>query len=362
MDVNNVEKMLKRIAFIAILVASLIGFSFAGLFLTKIGPVDAKSDKTIMFEVKNGWGINQTLNELEDKDLIKSAFMAKIYVKLNDINSLYAGNYKLSKSMSLSELIDALSTGENIENETITVTFVEGKRFPYYVSKISETFGYSEDEIYSKVNSQEFLDSLIKDYWFITNDILNKELYYPLEGYIYADTYEFKKSSTIEEVFAKMLDQMEVKLNMYKEDIDVSGKSVHSLLTMASVIELEAVTPEDRLLVAGVFYNRLDASDSLGSDVTTYYGVKKDITDKLYQSEIDKCNAYNTRGNCNKGVLPVGPIATSSESSIIAAISPTKTKNYYFVADTHNKLYFAETKSGHDKNIIDLKNKGIWPE
>lgn len=362
MNVNNVENVLKKIFLVAIIVSIVAAFIFAGLFVSKIGPVDSASDKVIMFEVKNGWGINQTLTELEKKDLIKSSFMAKIYVKLNGIDSLYAGNYKLSKNMSTGELIEALSTGKNIENESITVTFVEGKRFPYYVTKISETFGYEEKEIYEKINNQEYLESLIQDYWFITNDILNKDLYYPLEGYLFADTYEFKKSSTIEEIIEKMLDRMEEKLNMYKEDIDVSGKSIHSLLTMASVIELEAVTPEDRLLVSGVFYNRLDANDSLGSDVTTYYGVKKDITESLYQSEIDRCNAYNTRGNCNKGVLPVGPIAVSSESSIIAAITPTKTKNYYFVADVNNKLYFAETESGHNKNIRDLKNKGIWPE
>lgn len=362
MDVTNIEKLLKRICLILIIIAMFIGFGFAGLFVVKMAPVDSDSDKTVIFEVKNGWGINKTISELEKAGLIKSTFMAKVYVKINGVDSLYAGNYKLSKSMSASELIDALANGENIENETISITFVEGKRFPYYVTKISETFNFNEEDIYNLTSSEEYLNKLINNYWFITNDILNENLYYPLEGYIFADTYEFKKSSTIEEVFAKMLDRMEEKLNMYKEDIDVSGKSIHSLLTMASVVELEAVTPEDRLLVAGVFYNRLAASDSLGSDVTTYYGVKKDITESLYQSEIDKCNAYNTRGNCNKGVLPVGPIAVSSESSIIAAISPTTTKNYYFVADVNNKLYFAETESGHNKNIRDLKNKGIWPE
>lgn len=362
MDVTNIEKILKRISLTLIIIAVMIGFGFAGLFVIKLAPIDADSDKTIMFEVKNGWGVNQTLSELEKAGLIKSTFMAKVYAKINNIDSLYAGNYKVSKSMSASELIEAMANGENIENEVISVTFVEGKRFPYYVTKISETFGFKEEDVYKLTNDQEYLNKLINDYWFITNDILNEQLYYPLEGYLFADTYEFKKSSTIEEVIGKMLDRMEEKLNMYKEDIDVSGKSIHSLLTMASVIELEAVTPEDRLLVAGVFYNRLDAKDSLGSDVTTYYGVKKDITESLYQSEINRCNAYNTRGNCNKGVLPVGPIAVSSESSIIAAITPTKTKNYYFVADIYNKLYFAETESGHNKNIRDLINKGIWPE
>ncbi len=159
-----------------------------------------------------------------------------------------------------------------------------------------------------------------------------------------------------------MIDGLDSKITPYKDEINVSKYSFHDLLTLASVVELEAVTAEDRKEVAGVFINRLNAGDSLGSDVTTYYGVRKDITENLLYRDINECNDYNTRGNCNKGVLPVGPIASPRLDSIVAAIEPNQTKYYYFVADKFNKLYFAETEAGHQANIAELKRKGIWPE
>ena len=155
---------------------------------------------------------------------------------------------------------------------------------------------------------------------------------------------------------------MDSVLSEYKQEIEGSSRSVHSLLTVASMVELEAVSAEDRALTAGVFYNRLEKGWTLGSDVTTYYDVKKDLVEGLTYKDLNTCNGYNTRGSsCQKG-LPIGPIACVSKSSILAAIRPTETKYMYFVADKNNKLYFAETQSGHDQNIRDLKSKNLWPE
>jgi UPF0755 protein len=159
-----------------------------------------------------------------------------------------------------------------------------------------------------------------------------------------------------------MIKKMDSVLSEYKSEIESSGKSVHSLLTMASMVELEAVSANDRAKTAGVFYNRLAKGWTLGSDVTTYYDVKKDLTESLTYKDLNTCNGYNTRGSsCQKG-LPVGPIACVSESSIIGAVRPALTNDMYFVADKNNNLYFAETESGHQQNIAMLKNQGLWPE
>ena len=209
------------------------------------------------------------------------------------------------------------------------------------------------------LSNKEYLNTLINKYWFITEDILNEKIYYPLEGYLYPDTYEFKKNSKLEEIIEKMLDNMDSKLTNYKDEIKLSSYSIHQILTLASIVELEGVNKEDRSMVAGVFYNRLKSGMSLGSDVTTYYAVKKDFSRDLSQNDLDSCNGYNTRGTCVTG-LPVGPIASPSLSSLSATIEPTENEYYYFVADKEKNTYFSKTSSEHVQTVAKLKSERTW--
>ncbi len=358
---NSINKKLKRIIIILFILFFILIASAGTFVIVSLAPVDSKSDGSIEFVLEKGWGVNKIADELEKNNLIKNAFVLKVYIKLNDTPSFQAGTYLLSKSMSADEIIGSLTTGTNVVENSVKVTFVEGKYFPYYIKKISENFEFSEEEIMTKVNSEEFLNKVIKKYWFIEEDILNKDIYYPLEGYLFPDTYEFKKDATIEEIILKMLDAMEIKLNNYKDEINLSNKKVSSLLTLASMVELEAVTPEDRAFVAGIFYNRLNVGMTLGSDVTTYYAVKKEMGESLTLVDLNSCNAYNTRGTCVQG-LPVGPICSPSLSSIVAAITPNENDYYYFVADKNNKVYPSKTSSDQDRVIKDLKTQGLWPE
>ncbi len=346
-------------AFIIILLLILILItSFAIIFFHSLSPVDKKDENEITFTVKNGWGKNKIIKELKNKDLIRSEFFSKIIVKLKN-KELYAGTYKLSKDLSTNEILEIIEVGKNIENESIKITFVEGKRLTTYVKQISENFPYTEEEILNTLSNKEYLNTLINKYWFITEDILNEKIYYPLEGYLYPDTYEFKKNSKLEEIIEKMLDNMDSKLINYKDEIKLSSYSIHQILTLASIVELEGVNKEDRSMVAGVFYNRLKSGMSLGSDVTTYYAVKKDFSRDLSQNDLDSCNGYNTRGTCVTG-LPVGPIASPSLSSLSATIEPTENEYYYFVADKEKNTYFSKTSSEHVQTVAKLKSEGKW--
>ena len=358
---NSINKRLKKIVLLLIILLVLALCGFSVFFMFSLSPVDQNTDEYTEFILEKGWGTSQIADTLQNNNLIRNAFIFKIYVKLNDFSNFQAGTYRLSKNMNVNEIITSFTTGTNIVENTTKITFVEGKKIPYYVKKITENFNYSEDEVMNLVNSEEFLNKVIKNYWFIDEDILNKELYYPLEGYLFPDTYEFKKDATIEDIILKMLDAMGTKLNNYKEEINLTNKSVSSLLTLASMVELEAVTPEDRVAVASVFNNRLKVGMTLGSDVTTYYAVKKEMTTSLTLSDLNSCNAYNTRGTCVKG-LPVGPICSPSLSSIVAAITPSESDYYYFVADKNNKVYLSKTTDAQDRVINDLKTQGLWPE
>lgn len=348
----------KKTFIIILLLILILITSFTIIFFHSLSPVDKKNENEITFTVKNGWGKNKIIKELKNKDLIRSEFFSKIIVKLKN-KELYAGTYKLSKDLSTNEILEIIEVGKNIENESIKITFVEGKRLTTYVKQISENFPYTEEEILNTLSNKEYLNTLINKYWFITEDILNEKIYYPLEGYLYPDTYEFKKNSKLEEIIEKMLDNMDSKLINYKDEIKLSSYSIHQILTLASIVELEGVNKEDRSMVAGVFYNRLKSGMSLGSDVTTYYAVKKDFSRDLSQNDLDSCNGYNTRGTCVTG-LPVGPIASPSLSSLSATIEPTENEYYYFVADKEKNTYFSKTSSEHVQTVAKLKSEGKW--
>lgn len=346
----------------AIVIVVLVSFIVASDYY--LSPVDKKSDEIIKFEIKNNTGKNKIADDLEKAGLIKNATIFKIYIKLNSNKELYAGTYNLSKSMSVNEIIDTLHKNKSLETEVIQVTFIEGKRLTDYAKVIENKFGYKADDVISYADSDEFVNKMISTYDFITEDIKQEGIYHPLEGYLFADTYDFKKNATIDEILNKMIYTMGKKLEVYKDDINVSKFSVHELLTLASIVELEGVNSDDRAGVAGVFYNRIEAGWPLGSDATTYYAVNKDFTKDLTNNNLKSCNKYNTRSEntCAFTGLPIGPIDSPSLNSINAVMEPEEHDYYYFVADKNKKTYFTKTYKEHDKKIYELRKDGLWYE
>ena len=337
------------------LVVALLGcFIFYNVQIGAVG-----KDEVVVFKIESGTPSTKIIKNLKDADLIKSELVAKIYAYLNNKISFQAGNYELNKNMNLEEIFNKFIKGDVLK-DSITLQFIEGKRLIDYVSLISENFNMDKQEILNTLSDETYLKELINKYWFITDEILNGDLYYNLEGYLYPDKYEFAKDASIKDIVTKLLNNLQNKIEPYKETIENNKYSFHELLTLASVVELEAATPEDRKTVAGVFYNKLSIHDSLGSDVTTYYGAKKTFKDDLLQAEIDTCNAYNTRGTCLMGKLPVGPICSPSIVSISSAIEPEDTEYMYFVADKNKKLYFARNNVEHIQNKNKLISEGLW--
>lgn len=313
-----------------------------------------------VFSINEGETLKNIFSRLSEAKLIKNEYTAYLYVKLHNGLTYQAGTYELNQGMSLEEILDKFSRGD-VVIDTTTITFLEGKRITNYVKQISETFGYSEEEILNTISNKEYLRQLIDKYWFLSIDILDDNIYYPLEGYLYPDTYEFYKDATIEEIIEKMLDETSNKLNNYKMAIENSDYTLHNILTMASIVELESSTGSDRAGVAGVFYNRLKNWWSLGSDVTTYYASRVELGERdLYMSEINDINSYNTRASAMAGKLPVGPICNPGIESIIASLKPTQHNYFYFVADKNGKVYFSATGSEHTATINKLKNEGLW--
>lgn len=315
--------------------------------------------KEIEIEITSGTSTTNIIKKLKENNLIKNELATKIYIKLNNVKSLKAGKYSLNNSMSVKEIIENISEGK-ITNEEINITFLEGKNIRWIASKIESETNNKEEEVYALLKNKEYINSLINKYWFLDETILDKNIYYTLEGYLYPDTYTFKnKDVTIEEIFEELLEQTDKILSKYKEELN--NKSVHKVLTVASIIELEGKNEEDRKGIARVFYNRIAKNMPLGSDVTTYYAIKVDMGERnLTSKEINSENPYNTRGPNMNGKLPIGPIASVSEESIEATLNPSNSNDLYFVADSKGKIYFAKDYEEHQLNIKKLKSKGLW--
>ena len=356
------RKLKKKFKIILVLVAILlIGIAtLLGTYCYFKSPV-SNDKKEVSIVIENGSTISDIAALLIKEGLIKNENFFKLYVKLKKVSNVYAAKYYFSPSMNLDEIINTLNEGGYNENE-ISITFKEGINMRGIAKLIKENTSNSEDDVYKKLKDEKYLNSAIEKYWFLTDDIKNSKIYYSLEGYLFPDTYRFNsKDVTVEEIFNKMLDQMEKELNKYKKQIENSKYSIHELMTLASITQSEGYNEDDFKNIASVFYNRLKTGMALGSCVTSYYGVKKDMTDELLQKDIDASNPYNTRGN-NPVSFPVGPISMPGAKALDATLDPIETSYYFFVSDKNSKLYFTKTLNEHERMITKLQNEGLWLE
>lgn len=347
---------MRKIAIIFLIIGVLLLGTF-GFYQYQVSPTDKSSNAKVEVVIKQGMSTSQIASLLKKKYLIRNEFFFKVYMKLNRRDSIKASTYYLSKNMNLDKIVSLLEKGAS--NTDISITFKEGKTIKDYAKVLSETTNISEDEFLTKMKDKTYLTSLIKSYWFLTDAILDSNIYYGLEGYLAPDTYNFKdKDVTVEEVIKTLLDQEEKNLSPYKDTL--SKMNVHEVLTLASISELEGLKDTDRKLIVGVFQNRLSKGMNLGSDVTTYYAFNQAMDKDLTSEMFNTYNPYNTRSSEMAGKLPVGPICNPSKESILASINPTKSDYYYFVADKNGNVYYTKTSSEHSAKVKELKEKGDW--
>jgi len=346
-----------------IILSTIIIFMVGIILFYNVGISAVSSDSSeVEFVIEEGSTYYSVINKLKNENLIKNELCFKIYIKLNNKNRLEAGTYLIRKNMSVKEIVEVLDKGNTYNPDVINITFKEGKNMRWIASTIASNTNNTEEDVYNLLNDKTYLNELINNYWFIDSSILNVNIYYAIEGYLFPNTYEYmNKDVTVKEIFKSMLDEMDLKLNTYKEDIQSNNYSVHELLTLASIVELEGKANSDRAGIAGVFYNRLNSGWTLGSDVTTYYAAKVDMSERdLYVNEINDRNYYNTRSDFLAGKLPIGPISNPGIDSIKAVLYPTDSQYYYFVADKNGKTYFTYTYPEHLAKRDELIEAGLW--
>lgn len=332
---------MKKVVIVLISIIAVI-LLIIGLYFYGLTGFDNKDN--VKFTVRSGASIKEVINNLYESKLIKSKIAANIYIYLHKGITVYPGTYELSRDMGVEEILKSLKTTEEYR-----LTLVEGKRFIDYIDQICTLANLNKDEVLTKLSNQEYLESLIEKYYFLDKSILNSDIYYPLEGYLFPDTYNIAVGSSIETIIEKILDKTADLLDNYSAVFEKSNYNYHEILTIASIIENETVYEEDREIVSEVIYKRLNINMSLGMDVTTYYGVHKTLGEDLTSEDINDNNPYNTRPSSFIG-LPVGPICNPGESSIKAALNPSDDDYVYFYADRNGKLHFAKTYEEHQAN------------
>lgn len=300
--------------FILIIILMLFGF------FNLDRPLDSSDNTEVTIVIPGGVGTSDIANILEENNLIDSAFKFKILSKVKGYDGEFkSGEYSLNKSMKPSEIATIIIKG--VSNQE-SFTIPEGFSI-YKIGKMLEEKGIcTMSEFESELETGNF------DYSFLPRDIDGKDKY---EGYLYPDTYNIAKNSTAHDVIKACLDNYQDKYNKeIKKLVDKSGKSLKEIMTVASIVEREAVKSDERPLVAGVIYNRLNKNMKLQMCSTVQY-ILKDDKPVLSIADTELASDYNTY--INEG-LPPGPICNPGMASIKAAANPEKTKYIYFVVSS----------------------------
>lgn len=342
-------KTYRNVALAMLIIFATIIIAACGYYNYMLKPVS--KDTTIKeITIPSGSTTTQIANILKENSLIKDQTIFKLYLKINKLNNLKASIYKLSQNMGAKKIAEILSQGNSYNPESIRVTIPEGKHITEIAAIYASKTNNSAQDLLSFWNDRTFINQMINKYWFVTDDILNDDIRYYLEGYFFPDTYEFSsKDIAPQEIAIKMLDQMDKVLTKHKEEITKSTYNVHEILTLASIVEYEAILDEDRPMIAGVFYNRLKDGWLLQSCATVGYAIDEWKLTYTYQ-DLQTNSKYNTY--YYKG-LPIGPGNSPSEKSIIATLKPTNHEYYYFLANvcdkTSQKTYYSKTNAEHEQ-------------
>lgn len=337
---------------VCLAVTALVGGGY--LYIkSALQPADPDNDKKVSVTIPIGSTVTGIAGILEDNGIIKDAKVFRYYVKFRNEAGFQAGDYAFSPSMNFKEIISTLKTGKVKKEIALKITIPEGKQLTQIAKIISEKTGYDEKEVFSKLNDKNYVKKLITKYPnVLTEEILGKNILYPLEGYLFPATYSFyKEKPELDEVIDEMLKKTDEVLTGLRPLMEEQEYSIHKLMTMGSLVEEEATEETDRKKIASVFYNRIKEDMKLQTDPTVLYALGKH-KDRVYYKDLEVKHPYNTY--VNKG-LPPGPIANPGELSLKAALSPEKTEFLYFLAAPDGKVYYSKTLEEHNR----LKDKYI---
>ena len=334
-------------------------------------PVDPSSKQYMTVQIPDGSNAQEIGSTLEKSGVIKNGLIFTLYVKYKNYNELKSGYYNLQKSMSVEDIIKELQKGGTPEPQEVTLaslTIPEG----YTLEQIAQTIGQLQGNFKEPLTAEAFL-AKVQDETFIAQEVAkypnllaslpakDSGVRYRLEGYLFPATYTIKENTTVESLIDEMLAAMDKNLSSHYATIKEKNLTVNELLTIASLVEKEGAKTEDRKLIAGVFYNRLNLGMPLQSNIAILYAEGKlgqNISlsdDAAIDTSID--SPYNVYTKV--GLMP-GPVDSPSLDAIESSINQTKSDYLYFVANVQDgKVYYSTTLEEHDRNVQEHINSKL---
>jgi UPF0755 protein len=289
------------------------------------------------FLVTKGYGASIIGESLKEQKLIKSALAFKIYVQVNGLQKkIVAGEYQISPSWSISKIAEQLSKGP----QELWVTIPEGFRKEEIAEKFIKSLG--------KVG--EDANTFRNEFFTLTKS---------KEGYLFPDSYIFAKEAKAATVVDKMLTTFDKRVDsVIKAEITKSGYSLEEVITMASLIERETKTDEERPIVAGILYKRIAKGWPLQVDASVQYIIASSVCKSSPQTctwwPVTSINDRKTKSSfntyTNRG-LPPSPICNPGLSSIKAAVYPVSSDFWFYLHDKDGQIHYAKTIEEHNANV-----------
>ena len=295
-------------------------------------PVKPAEQKFVL--LKPGYSTHRIANELRNARVIRSSSAFLIWHYFHRGRSLKAGEYLFEKPENVREVHSRLARGDIYVH---TVVVPEGFTM-FDIAQAVQDAGLGTRE--------EFLMLAKSDVKLISE--LDPQAQ-SLEGYLFPDTYQFTRAQSLSEVIREMVKR-------FRQEAVAIGLNadVHRVVTMASIVEKETAVPEERPMVAGVYYNRLNSRIALGADPSIIYAKLLDGTYQgaLHHEDMQVNSPYNTYRHLG---LPPGPIGNPGRSSLQAAMQPAASDYFYFVSDGNGHHRFAHSLEEHNRNVAALR-------
>jgi UPF0755 protein len=307
----------------------LMAVAVAGLWLAWALTMPVQPSQTKFVLLRPGWSSRHIATELQNAGVIRSA-RAFLLLHYASGRTLKAGEY----------VFDHAATARQVHERLV--------RGDVYVHTLVIPEGYNLFDIATAIEQaglgsrQEFINAANGNVVFVRD--LDPEAT-SLEGYLFPDTYNFTRTQNLTDIVAEMV-------HRFRREAQQLGlkTDVHRVVTMASIIEKETAAPEERPLVASVYYNRLQHKIALGADPSVIYAalLAGRYNGVIHQSDLQSDSPYNTYRHAG---LPPGPIANPGRASLEAAMHPAETDFLFFVSDNNGHHRFARTLEEHARNV-----------
>lgn len=318
-----------------ILIACVICIAFAAFFAIEVfSPKSFTQSEPVLYDIQRGVKSKEIAEGLENKGIIKNSLVFRAYAFfIGRYRSLQAGAYEFSPSMSIAAIVHKLTSGDVIKHKISIIAGWNNNTIADYLEK---------NNFYSK---KEFLEALNQDYHKEFPFLQDKPKEAGLDGFLFPDTYKISANADVKDFVRVALTNTSQKFTLeLRKEIGAKKKTIFEIITMASILEKEARTLDDKKIIAGILWKRIDNGMPLQVDATiNYITGKSNPKSAIRDIKIDSpYNTYKYTG------LPLGPIASPGMDSIIAAVHPKRSSYWYYLSsDKTGKIIFSATFRDH---------------